>query len=141
MSSKLGTTLGATLGAALLGSLSLSQLASASPAFQAGDLAAGYLLAAAEGKCGEGKCGLKMMDTDKDGSVSFTEAAAAGMDRAYFDNIDSNGDGVLDGPEFDAHHAERHKPAPTGGAQEAKGAEGSCGSHEGAEGSCGSMPG
>lgn len=136
MSSKLGTTLGATLGAALLGSLSLSQLASASPAFQAGDLAAGYLPAAAEGKCG-----LKMMDTDKDGSVSFKEAAAMGVDRAYFDNIDSNRDGVLDNAEFDAHHAERHKPAATGSAQEAKAAEGSCGSHGGAEGSCGSLPG
>ena len=59
MSSKIGNTLSVAIGAAVIGSLSLSQLAAASPVFQASDLAAGYMLAAAgEGKCGEGKCGV-----------------------------------------------------------------------------------
>ena len=63
MSSKIGNTLGVAIGAAFIGSLSLSQLAAASPAFQASDLASGYMLAAAgEGKCGEGKCGVEKMD-------------------------------------------------------------------------------
>ena len=54
MSSKIGNTLSVAIGAAFIGSLSLSQLAAASPAFQASDLASGYMLAAAgEGKCGE----------------------------------------------------------------------------------------
>lgn len=145
--SRIGTSLGIALGSALVGTLSLSQLAAASPAFQASDLASGYMLAAAsEGKCGEGKCGLKMMDTDKDGSVSFKEAEAMGMDRKYFDAIDTNGDGVIDAAEFEAHHATMHKDRPktaegAADTKEAKAEEGSCGGHDGAEGGCGGMRG
>lgn len=147
--SRIGTSLGVAIGSALIGTLSLSQLAAASPTFQATDLASGYVFAAAsEGKCGEGKCGLAMMDTDKDGTVSFKEAEAMGMDRKYFDAIDTNGDGVIDAAEFDAHHATMHKDHPKSaegahgtGTKEAKAAEGSCGGHDGAEGGCGGMRG
>lgn len=150
MSSKISTSLGVALGSALLGSLSLSQLAAASPVFQASDLAGGYMLSAAsEGKCGEGKCGVQKMDTDKDGSVSFKEAEAKGMDRAYFDGIDTNRDGKLDAAEFKAHHDTMHKGDSdhAGHGHDAKskdkekGAEGSCGGHSGAEGGCGGMRG
>ena len=96
MSSKIGNTLGVAIGAAFIGSLSLSQLAAASPAFQASDLASGYMLAAAgEGKCGEGKCGVEKMDANKDGKVSMDEAKTAKMAdlEAHFKDVDTNGDG------------------------------------------------
>ena len=77
MSSKIGNTLSVAIGAAVIGSLSLSQLAAASPVFQASDLAAGYMLAAApEGKCGEGKCGMAKLDTNKDGKLTLEEMQA-----------------------------------------------------------------
>ncbi|NCT67984.1 MAG: EF-hand domain-containing protein [Rhodanobacteraceae bacterium] len=162
MSSKLGNTLGVAIGATLIGSLSLSQLAAASPAFQVGDLAAGYMLAAgAEGKCGEGKCGMAAMDKNKDGKVSADEAKAMGMSEAMFKSADTNGDGVLDAAEVKAHHAAMHKDGGEGscGSDMAKGsegscggamkaadakkkdAEGSCGGHKGGEGGCGAMKG
>lgn len=161
MSSKFGNTLGVAIGATLVGSLSLSQLAAASPAFQVGDLAAGYMLAAgAEGKCGEGKCGMGMMDKDKDGKVSADEARAMGMSEAMFRSADTNGDGVLDAAEVKAHHAAMHKDGEgscgshmakgsegsCGGAMKAadaekKGAEGACGGHKGGEGGCGATKG
>ena len=63
MSSKIGNSLSIAIGAAVIGSLSLSTLAAASPVFQASDLASGYMLAAGtEGKCGEGKCGMAKLD-------------------------------------------------------------------------------
>ena len=99
MSSKIGNTLSVAIGAAFIGSLSLSQLAAASPAFQASDLATGYMLAAAgEGKCGEGKCGVEKMDTNKDGKVSMDEAKAAKMAdlEQHFKDVDTNGDGFVD---------------------------------------------
>lgn len=118
---KNGKSIGVTLGAAVIGSLSLSQLAAASPAFQVRELASGYLLAAAA----EGKCGLRRLDKDKDGKISFEEVAAAGVDRAHFDALDLDRDGVLDDREIQAQEA-----------KDAKGAEGGCGGH-GAEGGCG----
>jgi uncharacterized low-complexity protein len=150
MSSKNGNTLGLAIGAALLGSLSLSRLAAASPAFQVSDLAAGYLLAAAaEGKCGEGKCGVAMMDTDKDGKVSTAEAKAGGFSDNQIKAWDKNKDGNLDGSELIAMHKAIDKPhkkkkgaeGSCGGDSNSKGAEGSCGgdSEKGAEGSCGGM--
>jgi uncharacterized low-complexity protein len=58
MSNKLTTTLSLAAGAALLGSLSIGNAATA---FQVSDLGSGYMLVAddnkPEGKCGEGKCG------------------------------------------------------------------------------------
>jgi len=134
MSSKIGNTLSVAIGAAVIGSLSLSQLAAASPVFQASDLAAGYMLAAApEGKCGEGKCGVAKMDTNKDGKVEASEAMAGGFSANQVKAWDKDADGSLDANELKAMHA-----IMDGGGK--KGAEGSCGgdkSKKGAEGSCG----
>jgi uncharacterized low-complexity protein len=134
MSSKIGNTLGLAIGAAFIGSLSLSQLAAASPAFQASDLASGYMLAmAGEGKCGEGKCGVAKLDTNKDGKVSLSEATAGGFSESQVKAWDKNADGSLDGTELAAMHKSMDK-------SHAKGAEGSCGGdkkEKGAEGSCG----
>jgi len=150
MSSKIGNTLGVAIGAAFIGSLTLSQLAAASPAFQVGDLAAGYMLAGsmAEGKCGEGKCGVAKMDKDKNGSVSMAEATAGGFSASQVKMWDSNGDGSLDQGELTAMHAKMDKKGAEGscgGDSKMKGAEGSCGGDakakpakaKGAEGSCG----
>jgi uncharacterized low-complexity protein len=163
MSSKIGNTLGVAIGAAFIGSLSLSQLAAASPAFQASDLATGYMLAAAgEGKCGEGKCGIEKMDSNKDGKVSMDEMKAmktANLEQ-HFKEADTNGDGFIDKAEMDAHHAamkkKGHEGSCGGDKKKAEGscggdkkkaegscggdkksAEGSCGGHKDAEGSCG----
>ena len=136
MSSKIGNTLSVAIGAAVIGSLSLSQLAAASPVFQASDLAAGYMLAAApEGKCGEGKCGMAKLDTNKDGKVSMAEATAGGFSESQVKTWDKNGDGSLEANELRAMHAIMDSGK--------KGAEGSCGGDskgagkKGAEGSCG----
>ena len=138
MSSKIGKSLGVAIGAAFVGSLSLSQLAAASPAFQASDLAAGYMLAAAgEGKCGEGKCGIEKVDTDGDGRVSQAEFLARHPDEAdHFPRMDANQDGFIDQAEIDAYHAGKHGEGKCGaehkGKHEDKAAEGKCG-----EGKCG----
>ena len=134
MSSKIGNTLSVAIGAAVIGTLSLTQLAAASPVFQASDLAAGYMLAAApEGKCGEGKCGVAKMDKDKDGKVSMQEAMAGGFSESQVKAWDKDKDGSLDANELKAMHA-----IMDGGGKK-KGAEGSCGGDKkkGAEGSCG----
>ncbi|MFI4968801.1 MAG: hypothetical protein ACHP7D_01250 [Lysobacterales bacterium] len=143
MSSKIGNTLGVAIGAAFIGSLSLSQLAAASPAFQASDLAAGYMLAAAEGKCGEGKCGVAKMDKDGDGKVSMAEATAGGFSESQFKAWDKNGDGMLDATELGTMHAAMDKGHMMN-KDHKKGAEGSCGGdkkEKGAEGSCGGIRG
>ncbi len=151
MSSKIGNTLGLAIGAAFIGSLSMSQLASASPAFQASDLAAGYMLAAAgegkcgEGKCGEGKCGIDKMDANKDGKVSLAEMKQMKDEHVeeHFKKADGNGDGFIDKAEMDAHHAsmKKHRKGAEGSCGgDKKGAEGSCGGDKkGAEGSCGGL--
>jgi uncharacterized low-complexity protein len=133
MSSKIGNTLSVAIGAAVIGSLSLSQLAAASPVFQASDLASGYMLAAAgEGKCGEGKCGVQKMDKNKDGKVEMSEAMANGFSESQVKAWDKDSDGSLDANELKAMHA----ILDTG---KKKGSEGSCGGDKkkGAEGSCG----
>jgi len=61
------------------------QAAAASPHFVLRPLASGYALAAdapvsGEGRCGEGKCGMQMMDTNKDGKVTFEEAKLGKFD-------------------------------------------------------------
>lgn len=125
MSSKIGTTTTLAIGAALIGSLSLSQLAAASPVFQVNDLAAGYLLAG-----GEGDKAAKL-DTDGDGKVSAAEAKAGGISDEKFKKKDLNGDGMLDAAELKAAHADKKKGAEgsCGGDKKEKGAEGSCGGH------------
>jgi uncharacterized low-complexity protein len=148
MSSKIGNSLGVAIGAAFIGSLSLSQLASASPAFQASDLATGYMLAAAgEGKCGEGKCGVEKMDANKDGKVSLAEMKEMKAEKSeeHFKMADTNNDGFVDKAEMDAHHAamkKKHKGAEGSCGGDKKGAEGSCGGDKkAAEGSCGGLHG
>ena len=144
MSSKIGNTLGVAIGAAFISSLSLSQLAAASPAFQASDLASGYMLAAAgEGKCGEGKCGVATLDKNHDGKVSMAEATAGGFSESQVKAWDKNGDGMLDATELASMHAAMDK-GHMGKDSMKKGAEGSCGgdkkaaaAKKAAEGSCG----
>ncbi len=153
MSSKIGNTLGVAIGAAFIGSISLSQLAAASPAFQIGDLSSGYMLAAAaEGKCGEGKCGVAKLDKDGDGKVSMAEAKAGGFSESQVKHWDKDNDGSLDANELASMHAIMDKAhagkkgaeGSCGGDKKDKGAEGSCGGDmkgKGAEGSCGGMNG
>ena len=151
MSSKIGNTLSVAIGAAVIGSLSLSTLAAASPVFQASDLASGYMLAhAGEGKCGEGRCGVAKMDKNGDKKVEMDEAMANGFSESQFKAWDKDSDGSLDANELKAMHAivdnghhDKKKGAEgsCGGDKKDKGAEGSCGSDKGkgAEGSCGGL--
>lgn len=107
MSTKISKSLGAAIGATVIGSLSLSALAVASPTFQVIDLASAYALAheAPEGKCGEGKCGVAKMDKDGDGKVSFAEAKANGFSDNQCTTWDENKDGSLQSNELAAMHA------------------------------------
>lgn len=120
------------LGAALAG------LALSPQAFAMTDLAAGYMLEAAqdqkaaEGKCGEGKCGGKRghtianMDTDKDGAVSRAEFAAMhDGDASRFAQYDTDNNGSISQAELDAAHAAK------------KAGEGKCGEGKCGEGKCG----
>ncbi len=131
MSSKLVKPAGLAIGTALLGSLSLVQLAVASDGFKAADLGSGYAVAMAgdkakEGKCGEGKCGFAQLDANKDGSISSAEWNAAHPDKAdKWAKLDANGDGNVTQAEWDAAHK----------AKEGKCGEGKCG-----EGKCGAAP-
>jgi len=124
MSKKLLKPVSLAIGTALLGSLSLSQLAIASDGFKAADLGSGYVLARAgddkkkEGKCGEGRCGFSKLDTNGDGVISQAEWTAAKPDKAEkWAKLDADGDGQVTQAEWDAKH---------------KGKEGRCG-----EGKCG----
>ncbi len=116
--------IGVALGTALLGSISLGQLAVASDGFKAADLGSGYAVAMAgdkakEGKCGEGKCGFSKLDTNGDGTITAAEWTAAKPDKAdKWKALDADGDGKVTQAEWDAAH---------------KGKEGKCG-----EGKCGS---
>ncbi len=123
------------LAAALIGGLALS-----TSAFAMSELSAGYLLSAHEGhseKAGEGKCGgkghsLAAMDTNKDGSISRAEFAAAhGGDSSRFAKYDANNDGSISAAELKAAHEGK-----CGAGKKAAGAkanmEGKCG-----EGKCG----
>ncbi len=91
-------------------------------------LSGGYMLLAEntspEGKCGEGRCGGKKgkrcmtrMDADADGKVTREEFIKG--HEAMFDQIDANGDGVIDSAEREAHHMQ-HKGKGMAG-------EGKCG--------------
>lgn len=144
MSSKISSSLGVAIGAAVIGSLSLSQLAAASPAFQVSDLASGYMLAHAGNHVD-----LATLDTDGDGKVSLAEAKAGGFSEEAFNKYDKNGDGVLDTDELkiaqavmDKNHPEKKSAESSrGDDKKAKTAEGSCGGHKDGEGSCGGMRG
>ena len=106
MSRKIGNSLGLAIGSALVGTLSLSQLASASAVFQLVDLHTGYAIAAMpEGKCGQGSCGVNTLDRDDDGKVSRAEAIAGAFTDTQFDAWDTNADGALDAGELEAMHS------------------------------------
>jgi len=99
---------------ALLGTGIALQAAAASPQFMLKPLASGYALAAdaavaGEGRCGEGKCGIPMMDTNKDGKVTFEEAKLGKFDEHQFKAWDLNKDGVLDKSELDQMHKVKGK--------------------------------
>ena len=68
MSKKTLTPAAAVIGAALVGSLSAVEIASAEEnPFGAQQLEGGYLMLAGEGKCGEGKCGEGKCGSKDDG--------------------------------------------------------------------------
>ncbi len=128
MSNKIVKPLSIAIGAAFVGTISLSQMVHANTAFQVTPLLSGYALAdTAEGKCGEGKCGVSKMAKPGETKVSKAEALAHGFSESQFKTWDKNGDGYLDASELAAMHA----------AMDKKGKEGSCSADKkGKEGSC-----
>ena len=132
MSNKIIKPIALALGAAFVGSISLSQVASASSTFQLGSLVAPYALAGTSDKAGEGKCGMEKCDANKDGKATKAEAMAAGWTEAQFNMADSKHQGFLTQASFDAYHLLNKSD---GGAK--KGKEGSCSADKkGKEGSC-----
>ena len=139
MSNKIIKPLTLAVGAAFIGSVTLSQMVHANTAFQVKPLISGYMLAGHEGKCGEGKCAVSKMDTNKDAKVSMDEAKAGGWNEAQFNAMDTNKDGFLSADELAAGH-KMHKSGAEGScsADKMKGTEGHCSADKmkGHEGSC-----
>jgi uncharacterized low-complexity protein len=134
MSSKIMKPLSLAVGVAFVGSLAISQAATAS-SFSLSDMDSGYQQVGeghdhdkakegkcGEGKCGEGKCGVEKLDVDKDGAVSEKEFAASGHPGDKFAMLDADKNGSVSQAEFDAAH---------------KGKEGKCGEGKCGEGKCG----
>ncbi|HET7062956.1 MAG TPA: hypothetical protein VFI49_01685 [Rudaea sp.] len=131
MSNKSIKPIAIALGAAFVGTLSLSQIASASNTFQLGSLVAPYALAGTDAKATEGKCGMEKCDANKDGKATKAEAMAAGWTEAQFNMADTTHQGFLTQASFDAYHLLNKSD---GGK---KGKEGSCSADKkGKEGSC-----
>jgi uncharacterized low-complexity protein len=131
MSNKIVKPIAIALGAAFVGSLSLTQFAHAAGGFQLNPLLAPYAAAGTEGKCGEGKCGMAAMDKNKDGKATKDEAMAAGWNETQFAAADAGHQGFLTQASFDAYHLLNKSD----GAK--KGKEGSCSADKkGKEGSC-----
>ena len=130
--SKIIKPLSVAVGVAFVGSLAISQAASAS-SFNLSDMNQGYQVGEghdkAEGKCGEGKCGMDKMDSDKSGSLSQAEFTAAGKSADDFAAVDTDKNGAVTQAEIDAHHAKMKAEGKCG--------EGKCGGDKGAEGKCG----
>lgn len=136
MSNKIIKPLTLAVGAAFVGSVSLSQMVHANTAFTVKPLVSGYMLAA-EGKCGEGKCAVSKMDTNKDGKVSMDEAKAGGWNENQFKVMDTNKDGFLSADELAAGHKAHKSGAEGSCSADKKGKEGSCSADKkGKEGSC-----
>ena len=95
--SKMIKPLSFAVGVAFVGSLAISQAASAS-SFNLSDMDNGYQQVGeghdkAEGKCGEGKCGMAKMDTDKNGGISSAEFTAARMPDDKYAGVDTDNKG------------------------------------------------
>ena len=125
--SKIIKPLSVAVGVAFVGSLAISQAATAS-SFNLSDMDQGYQQVGeghdhAEGKCGEGKCGMDKMDTDKSGTISQAEFTAAGKPADKFGTLDTDKNGQVTQAEMDAHHK-----------AEGKCGDGKCGGDKGAEG-------
>jgi uncharacterized low-complexity protein len=120
--SKMIKPLSVAVGVAFVGTLAISQAASAS-AFNLSDMDRGYQQVGDEHEHGEGKCGMEKMDTDKSGTISQAEFTAAGKPADKFATVDTDKDGQITQAEMDAHH-------------KAKG-EGKCGEGKCGEGKCG----
>jgi uncharacterized low-complexity protein len=134
MSNKNIKPIAIALGVAFVGSLSLSQIASASNTFQLGALVAPYALAGTDAKATEGKCGMDKCDGNKDGKATKSEAMAAGWTEAQFNMADTSHQGFLTQASFDAYHllnkSESGKKGKEGSCSaDKKGKEGSCSSH------------
>lgn len=132
--SKMIKPLSVAVGVAFVGSLAITQAASAS-SFNLSDMDRGYQQVGeghdkGEGKCGEGKCGMEKMDTDKNGSISSAEFTAAGKPADKFAALDTDKNGAISQAEIDAHH----KAAGEGKCGEGKCGEGKCGGDKAAEG-------
>jgi uncharacterized low-complexity protein len=125
--SKMIKPLSVAVGVAFVGSLAISQAASAS-SFDLSDMDRGYQQVGdghekGEGKCGEGKCGMEKMDTDKSGTISQAEFTAAGKPADKFGTVDTDKNGQITQAEMDAHH----KAHGEGKCGEGKCGEGKCG--------------
>jgi len=134
MSNKNIKPIAIALGVAFVGSLSLSQIASASNTFQLGALVAPYALAGTDAKATEGKCGMDKCDGNKDGKATKSEAMAAGWTEAQFNMADTSHQGFLTQANFDAYHllnkSDGGKKGKEGSCSaDKKGKEGSCSSH------------
>jgi uncharacterized low-complexity protein len=143
--SKFMKPLSVAVGVAFVGSLAVSQAASAS-SFSLTDMDSGYQQVGeghdhdkakegkcGEGKCGEGKCGMDKLDANKDGSVSAAEFTASGHPAEKFAAIDADKNGAVTQAEIDAHHK-----AMEGKCGEGKCGEGKCGADKAKkEGACG----
>jgi len=138
MSNKIVKPLTMAIGVAFVGSVAMTQTASASTAFQITPLISGYAVAA-EGKCGEGKCAVAKMAKPGETAVSKDEAMAHGFSATQVAAWDKNGDGKLDNAELTAMHAAMDKKGKEGSCSaDKKGKEGSCSADKkGKEGSCG----
>ena len=138
MSNKIVKPLSMAIGAAFVGSVAMTQTASASTAFQITPLISGYAVAA-EGKCGEGKCAVAKMAKPGETAVSKDEAMAHGFSATQVAAWDKNSDGKLDNAELTAMHAAMDKKGKEGSCSaDKKGKEGSCSADKkGKEGSCG----
>jgi uncharacterized low-complexity protein len=144
MSNKTIKSLSVAVGVAFVGSLAISQAATAS-SFSLSDMDSGYQQVGekgkegkcGEGKCGEGKCGVAKLDSDKDGSVSATEFAASGHPADKFAGMDTDNNGMVNAAEWDAAHKGHEGKCGEGKCGGDKAKEGSCGGDKGKEGKCG----
>lgn len=93
----------AALAACVVVATSLSGTAIADPAANPFEVmpAGAERLMLAEGKCGEGKCGMQRMDANGDGKVTKEEFMQG--HETMFDEMDGNGDGVIDAGERQGH--------------------------------------